>query len=145
MICYETLSTNSSKKCVCRSVWRNYIWILGLKGIRLELSFYKSQTEKTIFLDLFAGDQRSPVIVISRLLLRMHGTYLASLVWTSTKNEWMHKTPEQTRVLTIHHVKLTQSTAFEQECFELPSLLPTLLNLWLLLVLCQFIEMSYLT
>ena len=36
----------------------------------------------------------------------------------------MHKTTEQTHVLTIHHVKLTQSTAFEQERFELLSLLP---------------------
>ena len=29
-----------------------------------------------------------PAILISRLLLRMHSTYVASFVWTSTKTEW---------------------------------------------------------
>ena len=39
-----------------------------------------------------------------------------------------------TRVLTICHVKLTQSTALEQKRFDLRSLSPALRNLWLLLV-----------
>ena len=39
------------------------------------------------------------------------------------------------RVLTICYVKLMQSTALEQKCFDLQSLLPALRNgLWLLLV-----------
>ena len=37
-------------------------------------------------------------------------------------------------VLTICHVKLTQSTALEQERFELWLLSPTLHNLWLLVL-----------
>ena len=36
-----------------------------------------------------------------------------------------------TRVLTICHVKLMQSTALEQKRFDLPSLSPALRNLWL--------------
>ena len=40
-----------------------------------------------------------------------------------------------TRVLTICHVKLTQSTSLEQKRFDLRSLSPALRNLWLLLVL----------
>ena len=39
-----------------------------------------------------------------------------------------------TRVLTMCHVKLTQIIAMEQNRFDLRSLLPTLPNLWLLLV-----------
>ena len=37
-------------------------------------------------------------------------------------------------VLTIDHVKLMQSTAFEQKRFDLRSLSPALSNLWLLRV-----------
>ena len=40
-----------------------------------------------------------------------------------------------TRVLTIGHVKLTQSTALEQKRFDLRWLSPALRNLWLLLSL----------
>ena len=48
-----------------------------------------------------------------------------------------------TRVLTICHVKLTQSTALEQKRFDLRALSPALCNLWLSLVrynhkLCAF-------
>ena len=32
--------------------------------------------------------QVEPAILMSRLLLCVHGTYVASFVWTSTKNEW---------------------------------------------------------
>ena len=39
-----------------------------------------------------------------------------------------------TRVLTICHVKLSQSTALEQKRLDFRSLSPTLPNLWLLLV-----------
>ena len=39
-----------------------------------------------------------------------------------------------TSVLTICHVKLTQSTELEQKRFDLRSLSPTLRNLWLCLV-----------
>ena len=34
------------------------------------------------------GWQEEPAILISRLLLRMHSTYVAAFYWTSTKNEW---------------------------------------------------------
>ena len=70
-----------------------------------------------------------------------------SLIWSSTENEWnashaiwSHAFRPSitcdliTHVLTICHVKLTQSTVFEQKCFDLPSLSPALRNLWLLLV-----------
>ena len=40
-----------------------------------------------------------PAILISRLLLRMHSTYVASFVWTSTKTEWNAKNA----VWTFHH------------------------------------------
>ena len=48
-----------------------------------------------------------------------------------------------THVLTICHVKFMQSTMFEWKCFDLPSLSPTLRNLWLLLVIfivCDKVE-----
>ena len=32
-----------------------------------------------------------PAILISKLLLRIHSTYVASFVWTSTKTEWNAK------------------------------------------------------
>ena len=38
-------------------------------------------------------------------------------------------------VLTIHHVKLVQSTVLEQKHFDLQSLSTALHNLWLLLVI----------
>ena len=41
----------------------------------------------------------------------------------------------ETHVLTIYHMKLAQSTALEQKCFDLRLLLPTPCNLWLPLVL----------
>ena len=48
-----------------------------------------------------------------------------------------------THVLTICHVKLTQSTVLEQKCFDLPLLWPALCNLWLLLVIkCIFYRSS---
>ena len=72
---------------------------------------------------------------------------VASFVWTSTKNEWNsskaicdHARSDLgtcnfiTRVLIIYHVKVKQSTAFEQKRFDLRSLSPILRNLWLLLV-----------
>ena len=43
------------------------------------------------------------------------------------------------RVLTICHVKLTQSTALEQKRFDLRSLSPALRNLWLLLLLITIV------
>ena len=65
----------------------------------------------------------------------------------STKNEWNsskaicdHARSDLgtcnfiTRVLIIYHVKVMQSTAFEQKRFDLRSLSPILCNLWLLLV-----------
>ena len=85
--------------------------------------------------------------LISRLLLRMLRACVASFVWTSTKNEWNswkaicdHARSDLgtcnfiTRVLIIYHVKVTQSTAFEQKRFDLRSFSPILRNLWLLLV-----------
>ena len=68
-------------------------------------------------------------------------------VWTSTKNVWNAKNALWsrafglsitrkliTRLLTICHVKLSQSTALEQKRFELRLLSPAFHNLWLLLV-----------
>ena len=89
--------------------------------------------------------QEGPAILISRWLLRMLPACVASFVWTSTKNEWNsskaicdHARSDLgtcnfiTRVLIIYHVKVTQSTAFEQKRFDLRSLPPILCNLWLL-------------
>ena len=91
--------------------------------------------------------QEGPAILISRWLLRMLPAYVASFVWTSTKNEWNsskaicdHARSDLgtcnfiTRVLIIYHVKVKQSTAFEQKRFDLRSLSLILRNLWLLLV-----------
>ena len=77
------------------------------------------------------------------LVLRMHGTYVASFVWTSTENEWNAQNeswsqefgPSITRVLIIYHVELKQSTAIEQERFDRLSLSPALRNIRLLLAL----------
>ena len=76
--------------------------------------------------------QEGPAIVISRWLLRMLRACVASFVWTSTKSEWNsskaicdHARSDLgtcnflTRVLIIYHVKVTQSTAFEQKRFDL--------------------------
>ena len=70
-----------------------------------------------------------------------------AFVWTSTKNErdaqntiWSRafrpSTPRNliARVLTICHVKHTQSIAMEQKRSDFQSLSPALPNLWLLLV-----------
>ena len=67
-------------------------------------------------------------------------------VWTLTKTEWNPRTQFDhacldlpltrnliTRVLTICHAKLMQSTALEQKRFDLRSLSPGRRNLWLLL------------
>ena len=75
-------------------------------------------------------------------------TYVVSLVWTSTKNEWnasntIHDHARSdlpsllliARVLIIYHAKLAQSTALQKKRFDLRSLSPALHNLWLLLVL----------
>ena len=95
--------------------------------------------------EICCGPQEEPAILISRLLLRMRCMCVASIRWTSTKNEWNTQNAKSrafgpsitrnliTRFLTICHVKLTQSTALEQKRFDLRSLSPTLRNLWLLL------------
>ena len=77
------------------------------------------------------------------LLLRMRRMYVASM--SSAKNEWNTQNAIWsrasitrnliTRVLTICHVKLTQSTSLEQKRFDLRSLSPALRTLWLLLAL----------
>ena len=85
----------------------------------------------------------SPSILISNLLLRMLGKYVASFVWTSTNNEWNVQNaiwshafgPSVTRyvitrVLTIYYLKLNkQGTALVQRRFDLGSLSPALPNL----------------
>ena len=76
----------------------------------------------------YCGWQEEPAILISRLLLRMRRMYVASIRLDLTKNErnaqnalWSRadrpSTPLTltTSVLTICHVKLTQSTALEQK------------------------------
>ena len=70
-----------------------------------------------------------------------------AFVSTSTNNEWNAQKAVWSRafrpsthcnlitlVLTICHVKLTQSTAFKQKRLDLRSLSPALPNLWLLLI-----------
>ena len=77
----------------------------------------------------------------------MLSKYVASFAWTSTRNIWNAENTIWsrafgpsivryliTRVLTIYHVKLKQSTAIEEKYFDLRSLSPALPNLWLLLV-----------
>ena len=88
------------------------------------------------------GRQEEPVILISRLLLRMPGKYVASFIWTSTKNEWNAQNARLlrafrpsitryliTRVLAIYHEKRTQNkpqcwsnTAFDLRSFRPHSL-----------------------
>ena len=111
----------------------NHLFILDLGGF-----FFKTVN---------CVRQEGPAILISKWLLRMLRACVASFVWTSTKNEWNsskaicdHARSDLgtcnfiTRVLIICHVKVTQSTAFEQKRFDLRSLSPILRNLWLLLV-----------
>ena len=91
--------------------------------------------------------QEGPAILISRCLLRMPRTCVASFVLKASCGLQLrmngicdHARSDLgtcnfiTRVLIIYHVKVTQSTAFEQKRFDLRSLSPILCNLWLLLV-----------
>ena len=86
--------------------------------------------------------KEEPAILISRLLLRMHGTNVASLALPLGMNR-MHRIQSDherldllslmiTCVLTIYHVICTHSKALEQKYFDLRSLSPTLRNLRLL-------------
>ena len=59
---------------------RRETWI-NAKAKRLFCRF-KKRTQR------HCGRQEEPVILIYRLLLRMPGKYVASFIWTSTKNEW---------------------------------------------------------
>ena len=94
------------------------------------------------------GRQEEPAILISWLFIRMRRMYVASIrldftknVWNAQNAIWSHAFGPSialnliTRVLTICHVKLTQSTTMEQKRFDLWSLSPALRNLWLLLVI----------
>ena len=78
----------------------------------------------------------------------MHGTYAASFVWIYINNEKKAQNairscafgPSTTRnlimrVLSINHVKRTNSTALKQKRFDFSSLSPALRNLRFLLVL----------
>ena len=86
-------------------------------------------------------------MLISRLFYTCVACMQSAFVWTPTKNVWNAQNPLLsptfgrsitcnliTRVLTICHVKLTQSTVLELKRFDLRSLSPALLNHWLLLV-----------
>ena len=92
-----------------------------------------SSFEHCILLEDFCncGRQEELAILIFRFLVRMRRMYVAS-IRTSTKNEWNARNavwsrasrpsaPRNliTRVLTICHVKLTQSTAMEQKRLHL--------------------------
>ena len=82
----------------------------------------------------YCGRQEEPAILIYRLLLRMRRIDVSSIRLDLTKNErnaqnalWSRAdrpsiplTPT-TSVLTICHVKLTQSTALEQKRLDLRS------------------------
>ena len=80
----------------------------------------------------FCGRQEKPAILIFRLLLRMHRTQVMpasvglplrmngmqrTLMWSRAFGTSISRNLI-TRVLTIYHVKLTQSTAFAQKRFE---------------------------
>ena len=87
---------------------------------------------------LNSGRQEEPPILISRLLLRMRRMYVASIrldfpIWSRA---FQTSIPRYliTRVLTIWHVKPTQSPALVQKRFDVRSLSPAVHNLWLLLV-----------
>ena len=80
------------------------------------------------------GQQEEPAILIFRLVLGICHMYVTAFIWTSTKDEWNAQNLIWshafglsithnliTHVLTISHMKLTQSTAM-----DLWSLLPTL-------------------
>ena len=93
-----------------------------------------------------AGDKRSPQSQSPGCYYAWVACMQPAFVRTSTKNEWNAQSVIwsrsfgrsitcnlMTRVLTICHVKLTQSTDMKQKRFELRLLLPALRNLWLLL------------
>ena len=108
-------------------------WTISLKS----LNWWKFNTqhcrEKLIM--IFSGQQEQPAIIISRLRLRMHGTYIASFVWNYTWNEWnvqnaicliWHAFGPSisgnliTPVLSIiYNMNLTQSRALKQKHFGL--------------------------
>ena len=82
-----------------------------------------------------SGRQEEPVILISRLLLRMRRPYVASIgldfplrmkSMECTERSLITRVSNlspcnlDTRVLTICHVKLSQSTALELKAFEFP-------------------------
>ena len=62
------------------------------KIIQCKSPLKQSQNRRQTLLPHFSmfccGRQEAPAVLISRLLLRMHRMYVASFVWTSTKNEW---------------------------------------------------------
>ena len=83
-----------------------------------------------------------------QVVITLHCMYVASIHLDFIKNEWhaenailscmfQPSTPHNliVHVLTVCHLKLTQGTALERNCFDLRSLSPTLPNLWLLLVI----------
>ena len=103
--------------------------------------------------------QEEPTILISRLLLRIRRMNVASIHLDFTKKEWNAQNTISSgtlildhlslviwsRVSTICHVKVTQSTAMEQKCFDLRSMPLAHRNLWLLLVIITRLHFKHST
>ena len=81
----------------------------------------------------YCGRQEEPAILISRLDLTKNERNTQNAIWSRVDRP---STPRTliTNVLTICHVKLTQSTALEQKRLDLRSLSSALSNLYYLLV-----------
>ena len=77
---------NYSSSPVWRGIYaiQNYLRIVAesLRGFSRKMYVIAHLTQL-----LYRGRQGEPAILISTLLLRMHGTFVASFVWTSTENE----------------------------------------------------------
>ena len=76
---------NYSSLTVWRGIYaiQNYLRIIAesLRGFSRKMYVFARLNQL-----LYCGRQGEPAILVSILLLRMHGTYVASFVWTTTEN-----------------------------------------------------------
>ena len=131
--CGSCKSVTLSVLCVCRQVG----WLVCALWFNLQLFVIMIVTS------LKAGDNRSPQSLSQGCYYACVACVWPAFVWISTRNEWNAQNAIWshafgfavsrnliTHVLTIPHVKLTQSRMMEQKSFVLRSLSPALRNLW---------------
>ena len=113
---------------------------LGVKAQQCSISSTCMFLDKKTLFKIWLNPGLSLTIfreTVPRLLLRMHGTYVASFVWTFIKMSGINQRNLLTHVLDIYHVvKVMQSTALEQKRFDLRLLSPAFRHLRLFLVVC---------